>query len=235
MRRSLVTQAMGALLVMALSVAPGLADSGSAMLHTTGPVTVNGKAAPASVALFTGDEIATTTHGVATIMAGGSILTLSPGTSLTYGASSVNMGCGDLAITALQHGLTSKVQNLQVMAASDDSTYEISHAAGKLAVTVRAGSAVVDDGQQKMTLLAGKVMTFPSPGACADPADPAKTQPAARGYHMSNSKIGLLAGAAAGGIAAGVVIAEHGNKHCVSPDGSPACKCSNTGPNKCQP
>jgi hypothetical protein len=234
MPRSLATQVMALLLMVVLPLTILFADASGALLRSNGPVTVNGKTAPSSVALFAGDKISTAGHGVASLMTAGSILTLSSGTSLTYGTNTVEMGCGQLAVTALQRGLTAKVRNLQVSPTSDESTYEILHSAEKLTITVRAGSAMVEDGQQKMMLAAGKEMSFASPGECNDPVGKAKPEPPARGFHMTNGKIALLAGAGAGAIAAGVVIAEHGNKHCVSPDGSPACKCSNTNPNKCQ-
>jgi hypothetical protein len=215
MRRSLATQALSVMLIVLLPGIVLFADAG-ALMHSSGGVNVDGKSAPSSLALFAGDKVSTAAHGVATITAAGSILTLSPGTSLTYGTNTVQMECG-----------------LLVSPASEDTTYSISHGSGKLMIEVRAGSALVDDGQQKMTLVAGKEMSLPSPESCADPVD-AKQEPPARGFHMSKRNIGLLAGAGAGALAAGVVIAEHGNKHCISPDGSPACKCSNTNPNKCQ-
>ena len=226
MERSLTTQAAGVALVVAFAFTTMFADATGALLRSSGNVIVDGKAAPSLLALFAGDKISTGSQGgVATITASGSILTLSPGTSLIYGTNSVEMECGRLAVTALQPGLTAKVRNLQVSAASEDSTYEISHASGKLIIDVRAGSALVEDGQQKMTLAAGKEMTLASPGECSDtPAGKAKQDPPARGFHMTNGKIALLSGAGAGAIAAGVVIAEHGSKPCVSNDGSPACK-----------
>jgi hypothetical protein len=127
-----------------------LADASSGLLRSSGTVDVNGKVAPAAVALFAGDKIATASQGVATIMVSGSILTLSPGSSLIYGTNRVEMGCGQLAVTALQRGLTAKVRNLQITPGDEDSTYDISHANGKLTVGVRSGSAIVDDGQQKI-------------------------------------------------------------------------------------
>lgn len=234
MRRSVANRTLSLLLAVAFPVTTVLADAGGAMLRSSGPVDVNGKAAPSSVALFAGDRISTASQGVATVMAAGSILSLSPGSALTYGTNTIEMGCGQLAVTALHRGLTAKVRNLQISPAADESTYDISHAGEKLTIAVRAGATIVDDGQQKVTLEAGKQMTFPSPGECADPDGTAKQEPPARGFHMTNGKIALLAGAGAGVIAAGIVIAEHGNKHCISPDGSPACKCSNTNPTKCQ-
>jgi len=232
MRRSLATQALSVMLIVLLPGIVLFADAG-ALMHSSGGVNVDGKSAPSSLALFAGDKVSTAAHGVATITAAGSILTLSPGTSLTYGTNTVQMECGRLAVTSLQPGFTAKVSNLLVSPASEDTTYSISHGSGKLMIEVRAGSALVDDGQQKMTLVAGKEMSLPSPENCADQVD-AKQEPPARGLHMSKRNIGLLAGAGAGALAAGVVIAERGNKHCISPDGSPACKCSNTNPNKCQ-
>jgi hypothetical protein len=232
MGRKLATQAVSLALLLAFPFSLIGADS-NALLRSSGGVNVDGKPAPSSVALFAGDKISTAAHGVGTITASGSILTLSPGTSLTYGSNSVEMECGRLAVTALQRGLTAKVRNLQITPAADDATYEIAHASGKLMIDVRAGSAIVDDGQQKMTLPAGKEMSFDSPGECTQPVSGSRQEPPARGFHMSNGKIELLAGGA-GAAVAGVVIAEHGNKHCVSNDGSPACKCSNTNPNKCQ-
>ena len=234
MRRSLAIRAMSLALAVTFPWSILSADASSGLLRSTGTVNINGKPAPASVALFAGDKIATAAQGVATIMVSGSILTLSPASSLIYGANAVEMGCGQLAVTALQRGLTAKVRNLQISPAGDDSTYDISDGSGKLTVAVRSGSAIVDDGQQKMTLVAGKEMTFASPGECADPPNTSKQEPPARGFHLTNGKLALLAGAGGGAIAAGVVIAEQGNKHCISPDGSPACKCSNPNPNKCQ-
>lgn len=234
MGRSFILQTVSAVLVLAFAWTSMFGATTGALLRSSGTVNVDGKPAPSSLALFAGDKISTAAKGVATITAAGSILTLSPGTSLTYASNSVEMECGQLAVTALQRGLIAKVRNLQVSPASDDSTYEISHSNGKLTIGVRAGSALVEDGQQNMTLLAGKEMSLPSPGECAGPTGKTKQEPPARGFHMTNSRVALLAGAGAGAIAAGVVIAEHGNKHCISPDGSPACKCSNTNPNKCQ-
>ena len=234
MRRSVAIRAISLALAVTFSWSLSFADTSSGLLRSSGTVNINGKPAPASVALFAGDKVATAPQGVATIMVSGSILTLSPGSSLTYGTNTVEMGCGQLAVTALQRGLTAKVRNLQVSPAADDSTYDIAQGAGKLTVAVRSGSAIVDDGQQKMTLAAGKEMTFASPGECADPPDTSTQEPPARGFHLTNGKLALLAGAGAGAIAAGVVIAEHGNKHCISPDASSACKCSNSNPNKCQ-
>ena len=233
MRRSLATQALSVMLIVALPSMMLFADAG-ALMRSSGGVNVDGKPAPSSLALFAGDTVSTAAHGVATITVAGSVLTLSPGTSLTYGTNTVQVECGRLAVTSLQPGFTAKVRNLQVSPASEDTTYEISHSSGKLIIDVRAGSALVEDGQQKMTLIAGKEMTLASPGECADPPATSKQEPPARGFHVSKGKIALLAGAGAGALAAGVVIAEHGNKHCISPDGSPACKCSNANPNKCQ-
>lgn len=240
MRRSQSAQVTIVGLILTLFVTMLLADTKGGMLRSSGAVSVNGKTVPGSMALFAGDKISTASHGVATIMASGSVLTLSSGSSLTYGSNAVEVGCGHLAVTALHRGLTAEVRNLRITPAAADSTYDIANGAGKLTIDVRAGSALVDDGQQRMTLLAGKELTFTTPGECADPPENAKSNPPqndppARGFHMTDGKIGTLAGIGAGATTAGVLIAEHGNKHCVSPDGSSACKCSNTNPSKCQP
>jgi hypothetical protein len=230
--------ASGSLLLAALFGTLLFAGTKGAILRSSGSVMVNGKSVPASTALFAGDKVSTASQGVATIMSAGSVLTLSSGSWLTYGAHLIEVGCGHLAVTALHRGLTAEVRNLRITPAADDSTYDVSNSGGKLTIGVRAGSALVDDGQQHMTVVAGKELTFTTTGECAGPPESAngnaaKTDPP-RGFHMRNGNIALLGAAGAGATAAGVMIAEHGNKHCISPDGSSACKCSNTNPQKCQ-
>jgi hypothetical protein len=109
-------------------------DSERAMLHSDGGASVNGKAAPNSSAIFLHDRIETRPESTAKIDAGGSTITVLPGTVLVFEGDELILDHGGLQVKSAR-GLKVLANCLTVSPLTENWTrYDISDVKEKVTV-----------------------------------------------------------------------------------------------------
>ena len=189
--------------VLGQTPTPATASAPSAMLASQGDTSINSKKVPSSIAVFVGDRIQTGENSVATLTAKDASVLIFSQTTLTYGGTYVEMGCGAVALDITGNALSARVQNLVVTPNSQTAKIEITKINGKLQIGARQGSATVDDGTQKAEVETGKMLSFENSGDCnrkAAAVPPGAGAPSP--LYVSNAlKYALI-----GGVAAGVLL-----------------------------
>src|SRR2546425_9243938 len=121
MPKHLSAKFVSLMMAVILPAANIVAESGAAMLHAQGTVTVNGKQVPGSIAVFAGDKIQTKANSTASITSQGSTVTMLGNSSMTYGTNSVDVGCGPMTMTTVGGQLSTRVGNLTISSTTDTS------------------------------------------------------------------------------------------------------------------
>jgi hypothetical protein len=159
------------------------ADVGSAMLHSSGGVSINGNEAPDSSAIFAGDVIETKSGSAANLNADGSAILIQPESVVRFQGNSLILEHGSVAV-GTSKGVTVQVTCIAVTPATNDWTqYEVSDvnrialvAAKKLDVTVNRAGPQAKPGEPASalatTLHEGQQKTFDELEACGAPKRP---------------------------------------------------------------
>ena len=140
-------------MLVLLCAAAMAAQTGGAMLHVTGKVTLNGTAVADSSSIFAGDRLTTAEGAMATINRPGMSVVLGPNSTIQYGISSIQVIQGSARIAAGSN-LTTQAGNVTVVSQDQTARFEVSRADGKVVVASREGSVSVNDGGHSVTVAA---------------------------------------------------------------------------------
>lgn len=151
-------------MLVLLCAAAMAAQTGGAMLHVTGKVTLNGTAVADSSSIFAGDRLTTAEGAMATINRPGMSVVLGPNSTIQYGISSIQVIQGSARIAAGSN-LTTQAGNVTVVSQDQTARFEVSRADGKVVVASREGSVSVNDGGHSVTVAAGTNATLAVSGS----------------------------------------------------------------------
>jgi ribosome-associated protein YbcJ (S4-like RNA binding protein) len=209
------------LLILVLFACAGFGVEGTgakAVLQASGNVQVNGNASRRTTTLFSGDVVETDEGSAANIIAGGSSVLVLSGTAMKFLGNGVELTQGGMAI-ATSEAMTATVDGLTVTpAAQKFSKFEVAEDDDTVVIAARQGNVAVSDGQQTSTVPEGQETKRKKKkkGGGAIPAG--------SGHAISGKTLAIIGGAA-GGTAAGILIAEKGKQKCLSASGNKKCVC----------
>jgi hypothetical protein len=185
----------------------------SAIVTRMGANNANGDSAPGSYAIFAGDVVATLPDSAATINSEGSMVLVQPDSSVQFQSNAVSMEHGGVVVTTWK-GMAVKVGRFTIApAASGPAKFEASESGGVIQIAARQGAVNINDGVAT-TLLAEGQQTTREELAKGQGAPPAAS---GNSLHASHKKLAAIIGGAAGGTAAGVLLATRGKSQPVSP------------------
>jgi len=196
---------------------PAATDSPSrtGVLYPQEGVTVKGNPVVTSTAVYAGDEIQT--GALSTLLTGAGVsMQLKPHTSLKFGKTA-ELGCGGLVLVTSQ-SIPVRLAGIEVIASGNPAKLEVDNGSGTATVSVRNGTATINQAGQISRLQEGQSISRPVAQRC--PAAVAAGTQAANPA-LASSFVGgaglywVIGGVAGAGVLAGVV-ATRGDKH-ISP------------------
>lgn len=145
--------------VAIMSAEPG----SSAMLYSSGAVTVNGVSSAATSAVFAGDTIRTDDKSAARISTVGATLLIPPSSSVTYRKESVDLNSGQMEIRA-SSAIRARVAGLTISPAKNGAaSFQIARLNGSIAISAELGSLVVNDGLSNTLVQEGTTTRIDEP------------------------------------------------------------------------
>jgi hypothetical protein len=170
LKSSILRRLLCVVLAVALSASGLMADSNTAMLRTSGNVSINGTVISNSSAVFNGDRIRTADNSSVVITSNGLIIAVPSTSSVTYLGKAIELGSGTVEITT-SNGLIAKADKFTVTPASPGTVkYEVTRQDHDVLVAAKQGSVVVSDGSNKKLLTAGMSSDSGGGGVYAGPA-----------------------------------------------------------------
>jgi hypothetical protein len=186
------------------------ADSGAAMLYTTGAAWLNGAHVPASSAIFSGDLVQTRSDSAANINAPGSSITVLGGSLVKFEGASLDVEHGGVAVSTSK-GVATTAGDVKISPASNAWTeFNVTDTDGTVRIAARKGDLNITDDNGTVTLAQGQETTRDeqSPDSAGKKKDKKRSGAApAAGGGVLNSPYAIGAGLAAiGGVTAWVLI-----------------------------
>lgn len=178
------------------------ADSGAAMLNTSGAAWLNGVHVPASSAVFSGDMIQTRADSPANIHSPGSSITVLGDSLVRFQGTSLTVKRGGVSV-ATSKGLATVAGAVRVSPASNAWTeFNVTDTDGTVSIIAQKGDLTVTDDQGTSTLAQGQATTRDDQSDASD-SDGKKNRkrragvvPAATNGTL-NSPVAILTGAGA--------------------------------------
>jgi hypothetical protein len=135
------------------------ADSGAAIVYSSGSTWLNGSSLPKSSAIFSGDLIQTASGSVAKINASGSSLVILSDSLVQFEGSAVNVDHGGVTVSTSK-AMATRAGDVTVTPKDTVWTqFDISSVDGKVQIVARKGDLTVDDGTGTTTLAQGQQTT----------------------------------------------------------------------------
>lgn len=205
------TRFVAVLLCCSLSPLSLLAQGAGAMLNSAGQVTVNGRSAANSTAIFPGDRIQVGPNSSATISAQGMSAQIAADSAVTWQQQAVEFQNGSLTMSA-QAPWQVRIGTTSISLGPDMAKVEIVQREDVALIKLVQGSATLNENGQITAMKIGFTVARPNPIAPVSASAPAAT-----GAHGSH--IGIIALVAGGGAAAGIGLGlrGHGSQTPVSP------------------
>lgn len=148
---ALVRKLLSLLLSLVLPAMSAVADSGStssAMLHTTGSVTINGAATSNSSAVMVGDSIQTNESSSGVISSSGTMINVLPNSEVKYRGNVLDVDGGTVEVSTTS-GLSVSANSFTVMPQQGSVKFQITRTGFCGSVTVLQGSVVVTNGKTR--------------------------------------------------------------------------------------
>jgi hypothetical protein len=142
---------LAVLLTVACPSAIVMADRPSAILQTSGRVTLNGILTPHSVSVFTGDLIDTTDASVASVSRSGSSVVVDPNSSIRYQDDGFAILRGRARVQTA-NGMTVHAGPISVIPATKSALFDVSSDGRTALITSREGPLTLTDGFDSTTL-----------------------------------------------------------------------------------
>jgi hypothetical protein len=200
------------------------ADTGSsAMLRSKGGVWINGKAAPESTAIFSGDSLQTNTGSVANLDVEGSSVLIQPESLLTFNGDSLTLEHGSVMVTT-STSMRVHVNCIKVVPVSSAWTqYQVTDVNGTVQVAaiksdvnisqnISARKPSAQSASQSGTVHEGQQAERNESDACG-----AAEQPKLAGHALNTKWLEIGGGAVAGGIVLCILLCKGSNPTNVSP------------------
>jgi hypothetical protein len=185
------------------------------VLYPQEGVTVKGNPVFTSTAVYAGDEIQT--GNLSTLLTGeGVSLQLKPHTSLKFGKAA-ELGCGGLVLVT-RHSIPVRLAGIEVTPAGNPAKLEVDNAGGTATVSVKSGTATLNQGGQISSLREGQAITRSVAQRCpvaVASSSPGTTPAMSSSFFGGNGLYWVLGGGAAAGVMAGVLATRGGKR--VSP------------------
>ncbi len=159
------------ILCVVLAVFPAAAHAipNSASLQNSGSVTVNGKWAGPTSAIFLGDRLQVGRSSTSTLTTDGSIAIVGSNTALIFEQNAVDMSCGTILVTTTT-ALQVRLSGLVVKPANTaEAKFEVSPTTSGIKVTSKEGALDVEDGGVSSTLQPGQSTMRPGRAGCGVP------------------------------------------------------------------
>ncbi len=190
---------------------PAATPERAGVLYPQEGVTVKGSPVFTSTAVYAGDEIQT--GKLSTLLTGeGVSLQLKPHTALRFGKAA-ELGCGGLVLVT-RHSIPVRLAGIEVIPSGNPAKLEVDNAGGTATVSVKSGTATLNQGGQVSSLREGQAITRAVAQRCPA-AGAGSTPPMSSSFLSGNGLYWVLGGGAAAGVMAGV-LATRGGKQ-VSP------------------
>lgn len=145
-----------------VAIVPGTlfaADSGAAMLYSTGSSWINGSSFPKSSAIFSGDMVQTAAGSLAKINASGSSLLVLSDSLVQFEGSAVKLEHGTVSVSTAK-GMATRAGEVTVTpTASVWTQFDVTNVDGHVQITAQKGDLTVSDGGQTTTLAQGQQTT----------------------------------------------------------------------------
>jgi len=196
---------------------PAATDSQSrtGVLYPQEGVTVKGNPVVTSTAVYAGDEIQT--GALSTLLTGAGVsMQLKPHTSLKFGKTA-ELGCGGLVLVTSQP-IPVRLAGIDVIPSGNPAKLEVENGSGTASVSVRSGTATINQAGQISRLQEGQSITRSVAQRCPAPvagSTPAMNPAVASSFAGGTSLYWIIGGGAVAGVLAGV-LATRGDKH-ISP------------------
>lgn len=142
-------------------------------------------------------------------------LQLKPHTSLKFGKAA-ELGCGGLVLVT-RHSIPVRLAGIEVTPAGNPAKLEVDNAGGTATVSVKSGTATLNQGGQISSLREGQAITRSVAQRCpaAVSGSPGTTPTMSSSFFGGNGLYWVLGGGAAAGVMAGVLATRGGKR--VSP------------------
>jgi len=159
MRTALLQKVLSCIMVLVVPAALFAADSGAAMLYSSGPTWLNGTSLPKSSAIFSGDLVQTASGSVAKINASGSSLIVLSDSLVQFEGSAVNVDHGGVTVSTSK-ALATRAGDVTVTPTATVWTqFDVKSVDGKVQIVAKKGDLTVDDGTGTTTLAQGQQTT----------------------------------------------------------------------------
>ncbi len=214
MRHDRIAKAVAVLLLVSLNASLLLAQSAviypqsqPGVVFPDAGVMVRNNPVYYTVAVFPGDRVQTGATPTLLTWEGAS-LTLQPSTWLVFGKV-IEVGCGGLT-ASINPTITLRVNGTDVVPTTETAKIEVINAAGTVRISMLSGNASLTSTERKSVLAEGQSTFLPGTHDCGvmtpTPTPGGNGTPTAAGQAKSRKLLwGLLGGAAAGGVVAGVL------------------------------
>lgn len=208
MGNRLFARVMACLMAIIVPSAMVLAETHAAMIYTSGRVIVNGTGVLKSATIFAGDKLLVPMESAVTITAKGSLVTVAPGSSVTFQGDAVALEARSAVSITTTDLMAARVKRLTIAPAAKSQTrFQVVRLNGNVIIAANTGAVTVSDGSDKKTIVEeGKSATVPDPDAQVPP--PAATGSAALSH--TPAWVPAVVGLGAAGAAAGAAVATTG-------------------------
>jgi len=159
MRTALLQKVLSCIMVLVVPAALFAADSGAAMLYSSGPTWLNGTSLPKSSAIFSGDLVQTASGSVAKINASGSSLIVLSDSLVQFEGSAVNVDHGGVTVSTSKAMSTRAGDVTVTPTATVWTQFDVKSVDGKVQIVAKKGDLTVDDGTGTTTLAQGQQTT----------------------------------------------------------------------------
>jgi len=136
------------------------AEANAAILYAGSGTTLNGTNVVRGSAIFPGDKIQVPVNSGATINTKGSIVTVAPGSSLTFQGDTVALDVTSAVSVSTTSGLQVRTARLVLGAQGKTGKFTVARFTGNVVVEAKEGPVLVSDGQQASTVAEGKTQVF---------------------------------------------------------------------------
>jgi len=147
------------MMVVIVPAALFAADSGAAMLYSTGTTWLNGSSLPKSSAVFSGDLVQTTAGSVAKINASGSSLIVLSDSLVQFEGNAVKLEHGGVAVSTSKAMATRAGDVIVTPMASVWTQFDVTDVDGKVQIAARKGDLSINDGAETTMLAQGQQTT----------------------------------------------------------------------------
>ena len=159
MRTCLLQKILSCMMVVIVPAALFAADSGAAMIYSTGNTWLNGSSLPKSSAIFSGDLVQTTAGSAAKINASGSSLIVLSDSLVQFEGNAVKLEHGGVAVSTSKAMATRAGDVTVTPTASVWTQFDVTDVDGKVQIAARKGDLSINDGAETTMLAQGQQTT----------------------------------------------------------------------------